>query len=78
MSLIKCIECGKEISSSAKVCPNCGYPIEKNNINFEVLKSPYDNMKTEYILNFVGVLTLKKNISTFQLIIILIIFKINF
>ncbi len=60
MSLIKCIECGKEISSSAKVCPNCGYPIEKNNINFEVLKSPYDNMKTEYILNFVGVLTLKK------------------
>lgn len=25
MSLIKCKECGKEISSTVKVCPNCGY-----------------------------------------------------
>ncbi|MCI5835182.1 MAG: PrsW family glutamic-type intramembrane protease [Firmicutes bacterium] len=25
MALIKCEECGKEISSSAKICPNCGY-----------------------------------------------------
>ena len=24
MTMIKCSECGKEISSSAKVCPNCG------------------------------------------------------
>lgn len=29
MALVKCKECGKEISSNAKVCPNCGY---KNNI----------------------------------------------
>ena len=27
MALIKCPECGKEISSSAASCPNCGYPI---------------------------------------------------
>ena len=25
MALMKCKECGKEISSNAKVCPNCGY-----------------------------------------------------
>lgn len=25
MSLINCPECGKEISSSAKTCPHCGY-----------------------------------------------------
>ena len=25
MALIKCKECGKEISSNAKICPNCGY-----------------------------------------------------
>lgn len=25
MALIKCQECGKEISDSAKICPNCGY-----------------------------------------------------
>jgi uncharacterized membrane protein YvbJ len=27
MALIKCKECGKEVSSEAKNCPNCGYPI---------------------------------------------------
>lgn len=25
MALVKCPECGKEISNIAKVCPNCGY-----------------------------------------------------
>lgn len=25
MAIIKCPECGNEISSSAPVCPNCGY-----------------------------------------------------
>lgn len=29
MALIKCPECGKEVSDSAKTCPNCGYPIAK-------------------------------------------------
>lgn len=41
MALIKCNECGKEISDSAKICPNCGIAInnksnkiiKKNNIN---------------------------------------------
>ena len=27
MALIKCPECGHEVSSEAKNCPNCGYPI---------------------------------------------------
>jgi hypothetical protein len=29
MALIKCKECGKEISSAAAACPNCGKPIPK-------------------------------------------------
>ena len=29
MALIKCSECGKEISDRAIACPNCGCPIEK-------------------------------------------------
>lgn len=29
MALIKCPECGKEISDKAIRCPSCGYPIEK-------------------------------------------------
>lgn len=29
MALIKCPECGKEVSNSATSCPNCGYPLDK-------------------------------------------------
>lgn len=28
--IIKCPECGKDVSSEAKACPFCGYPINKN------------------------------------------------
>ena len=31
MALIKCPECGKEISSEAVSCPNCGHRIKKRN-----------------------------------------------
>ncbi len=31
MSLIKCNECGKEVSDKAKACPNCGNPIAVDN-----------------------------------------------
>lgn len=30
MSLIKCPECGKEISNQSQNCPNCGYPMRNN------------------------------------------------
>ena len=29
MALIRCKECGKEISDQAKVCPNCNYDVRK-------------------------------------------------
>lgn len=32
MALIKCPECGKEISDKAASCPNCGFPITQGNI----------------------------------------------
>ena len=32
MALIKCPECGKEISSLSKSCPNCGCPIESSDV----------------------------------------------
>lgn len=30
MALIKCPECGKEISDRAKACPSCAYPIPQS------------------------------------------------
>ena len=30
MALIKCPECDREISSQARVCPNCGYHLKSN------------------------------------------------
>lgn len=31
MALIKCPECGKEVSTAAKMCPHCGFPMEFRN-----------------------------------------------
>ena len=31
MALIKCPECGKEVSTAAKICPHCGFPMEFRN-----------------------------------------------
>lgn len=32
MALLKCPECGHDVSSMASVCPNCGYPILSMNL----------------------------------------------
>lgn len=39
MSLIKCPECNKEISTFAESCPHCGYPLKKlqPNINKHII-----------------------------------------
>ncbi len=29
MALIKCPECGKDVSTSAETCPHCGYSLKK-------------------------------------------------
>ena len=28
MALIKCPECGKDVSTAAEACPHCGYPLK--------------------------------------------------
>lgn len=46
MALIKCKECGKEISDTATKCPNCGYKI-KENINLKKVKTQILNIFKE-------------------------------
>lgn len=41
MALIKCPECGWEISNKADCCPGCGYPIEKEDKENVLSKCPY-------------------------------------
>lgn len=31
MALIKCVECGNDVSSFATACPHCGCPVQKSN-----------------------------------------------
>lgn len=33
MAMIRCPECGKEVSNLAETCPNCGYPVAKEIIS---------------------------------------------
>lgn len=40
MALIKCPECGKEISDKAGNCPNCGYPIQTDQKTEETSPPP--------------------------------------
>lgn len=47
MALIKCSECGKEISDKASACPSCGAPIEKEEQKKEPPK-PVTKKKTPF------------------------------
>lgn len=47
MALIKCPECGKEISDRAEACPYCAYPIVKLNENNTVAQKELHNTETK-------------------------------
>lgn len=53
MALIKCSECGKEISDKADICPHCGYPI--NNIRN---KNNLINKKKKYVIGLIFLVTI--------------------
>ena len=45
MALIKCPECGNEVSSIAASCPKCGYPIASNfQNNIEKPQTPFPTL----------------------------------
>ena len=47
VALIKCKECGKEISDQAISCPNCGYPMVHPKPNYPDIKHTWD-MDSDY------------------------------
>ncbi|WP_201618389.1 zinc ribbon domain-containing protein [Psychrobacter urativorans] len=59
-NLVNCEDCGKSVSRRALACPNCGSPIQEQNIHKETLKE--ENIKEEPIKEL-AVVTLKKYIK---------------
>lgn len=53
MALIKCKECGKEISDQAESCPNCGYRLKKQNIQ-NVIVEKTNNIRAGTMLCIIG------------------------
>lgn len=53
MALIKCKECGKEISDKADMCPNCGYT-NKNNIKDSRINNISNQLKTGSIVSLIS------------------------
>lgn len=49
MALIKCPECGKEISDKASACIRCGYPLHKKDekILYDVIYKGYTDTRTK-------------------------------
>ena len=50
MALIKCPECGREVSDSAKACPGCGYAINKQS---EMPSIGNEQNKTKIIIGII-------------------------
>jgi predicted nucleic acid-binding Zn ribbon protein len=57
--LIKCSECGEQISDQAEMCPHCGAPIERDQRLYENKKDILNSVRTWKIILFsASVLTL--------------------
>lgn len=48
MALIRCPECGREISDKARACPGCGCPVEKMNFGDHGEDLPETGRKNDY------------------------------
>lgn len=61
MALIKCPECGKEVSDKASACPNCGYRISHPEKAAAIIK--YAKVGMICLLAVVAIIVLYKVVS---------------
>lgn len=54
MALIKCNECGKEISTKASSCPNCGFILKKKTTSYSYLIAIFFVILVIFIFEFWG------------------------
>lgn len=50
MALIKCEDCGKEISDKAVACPNCGCPVDIRHEDNNIVSIKIDNVTQVQII----------------------------
>lgn len=46
MALVKCKECGKEVSNKAEICVECGFPLSKKKNGSEEIKTQQKTRKS--------------------------------
>lgn len=68
MAMIKCKECGKEVSDKAKTCIHCGCPVnesnaKKDNITINTISSKLSEKKVIFVIGFIVVALLVVIIS---------------
>lgn len=68
MALIKCSECGKEISDQAESCPNCGCPIRSNETISDIEIKPKKLNKKMIIVAIAVILIIAAGVTSFFLI----------
>jgi len=55
MALVKCIECGTEVSDKAEKCPKCAYPIsaKDNEVMTQVIEQTSKKLKKQLLIGVV-------------------------
>ena len=74
MALIRCPECGKEISDSAQVCPNCGCKTELGNQN-EIMKT---SLLADIGFTVLGIICAYYTVSTDAFVVLIILAAVLF
>lgn len=73
MALIKCPECGKEISDKSPVCINCGYPLNQTPQNeeykyYKIILTSFNEAKKNQLVTILGMFFKFNTITTIQMI----------